>query len=361
MQASLLCSYLVPKVTNLRITDSIALPSPVELCDEISRNAEQKNLVRQTREEMHALIHGQDKRLLAVVGPCSIHDLKACREYAERFAKLSEEVKERLLLVMRVYFEKPRTTVGWKGLIMDPQLNGTCDIPKGLRIARKFLGEVLDLGIPTATELLDPITPQYLADSLCWAAIGARTSESQTHRQMASGLSMPVGFKNATSGDLKAAVNGIIAATQSQTFLGITEDGHASAVTTGGNPDCQLILRGGADGPNYTSSNVEMARIALDTVKAPTSIMIDCSHANSSKDPSRQPDVLDDVLGQIEDGMDAIHAVMIESHLNSGNQAFPRPADQLDYGVSITDGCIDWETTEACLRRAADVMDKARF
>jgi 3-deoxy-7-phosphoheptulonate synthase len=220
MQASLLCSYLVPKVTNLRITDSIALPSPVELCDEISRNAEQKNLVRQTREALHALIHGQDKRLLAVVGPCSIHDLKACHEYAKRFAKLSEELKERLLLVMRVYFEKPRTTVGWKGLIMDPQLNGTCDIPKGLRIARTFLGEVLDLGIPTATEFLDPITPQYLADSLCWAAIGARTSESQTHRQMASGLSMPVGFKNATSGDLKAAVNGIIAATQSQTFLG---------------------------------------------------------------------------------------------------------------------------------------------
>ena len=244
---------------------------------------------------------------------------------------------------------------------MDPQLNGTCDIPKGLRIARTFLGEVLDLGIPTATEFLDPITPQYLADSLCWAAIGARTSESQTHRQMASGLSMPVGFKNATSGDLKAAVNGIIAATQSQTFLGITEDGHASAVTTGGNPDCQLILRGGADGPNYMSSNVELARIALNAVKAPTSIMIDCSHANSSKDPSRQPDVLNNVLDQIKEGADAIHAVMVESHLKSGNQAFPRPADQLDYGVSITDGCIDWATSEACLRRAADVVDKARF
>ena len=361
MQASLLCSYLVAKVTNLRITDSVTLPSPVDLCEEISRNAEQKNLVRRTREELHGLIHGEDKRLIAVVGPCSVHDLKACREYAERFAKLAEEVKDRILMIMRVYFEKPRTTVGWKGLIMDPLLNGTCDIPKGLRIARTFLGEVLDLGIPTATEFLDPITPQYLADSLCWAAIGARTSESQTHRQMASGLSMPVGFKNATSGDLKAAVNGIIAATQSQTFLGITEDGHASAVTTGGNPDCQLILRGGADGPNYMSSNVELARIALNAVKAPTSIMIDCSHANSAKDPSRQPDVLNDVLDQIKEGADAIHAVMVESHLKSGNQAFPRPADQLDYGVSITDGCIDWATSEACLRRAADVVDKARF
>ena len=361
MQASLLCSCIVHTVTNLRITDSVALPKPVDLCEEIPRNAEQVNLVRQSREELHALIHGQDKRLLAVVGPCSIHDLKSCREYAERFAKLADEVKERVLMVMRVYFEKPRTTVGWKGLIMDPQLNGTCDIPKGLRIARTFLGEVLDLGIPTATEFLDPITPQYLSDSLCWAAIGARTSESQTHRQMASGLSMPVGFKNATGGDLKAAVNGIIAATQSQTFLGITEDGQASAVTTEGNPDCQLILRGGAEGPNYTSNNVEMARIALETVNAPTSVMIDCSHANSSKDPSRQPDVLDDVLGQIEDGAECIHAVMIESHLEAGSQAFPRPVDQLKYGVSITAGCIDWSATEACIRRAAEVMDKSRF
>ena len=226
---------------------------------------------------------------------------KSLSRVRRTLAKLAEEVKDRVLMIMRVYFEKPRTTVGWKGLIMDPQLNGTCDIPKGLRIARTFLGEVLDLGF-RLPEFLDPITPQYLADSLCWAAIGARTSESQTHRQMASGLSMPVGFKNATSGDLKAAVNGIIAATQSQTFLGITEDGHASAVTTGGNPDCQLILRGGADGPNYMSSNVELARIALNAVKAPTSIMIDCSHANSAKDPSRQPDVLNNVLDQIKEG-----------------------------------------------------------
>ena len=353
--------YLVHQVTNLRISDSVPLPKPVELCDEIPRTLEQKKIVRDSRKALHDLIHGDDKRLLAVVGPCSIHDLAACREYAERFARLSLELKDRLLLVMRVYFEKPRTTVGWKGLIMDPKLNGSCDIPEGLRIARSFLGEVLDFGIPTATELLDPITPQYLADSLCWAAIGARTSESQTHRQMASGLSMPVGFKNATGGDLKAAVNGIIAATQSQTFLGITEDGHASAVTTGGNPDCQLILRGGSNGPNYTSKNVEMARVALETVKAPSSVMIDCSHANSSKDPSRQPEVLSDVLGQIEDGGDWIHAVMIESHLNSGSQAFPRPVDQLEYGVSITDGCINWNKTEACLRNAADVIDKSRF
>jgi len=352
---------LVDTVTNLRITDSKALPSPAELCGDIARTSEQKMLVAKSRNEMHSLIQGEDKRLLAVVGPCSIHDLKACREYAERFAKLTEELKDRLLLVMRVYFEKPRTTVGWKGLIMDPKLNGTCDIPEGLRIARSFLGEVLDLGIPTATELLDPITPQYLADSLCWAAIGARTSESQTHRQMASGLSMPVGFKNATGGDVKAAVNGIIAATQSQTFLGITEDGRASAVTTEGNPDCQLILRGGSAGPNYGSEYVAAAQEALEKANAPVSVMIDCSHANSGKDPSRQPAVLDDVLSQVEQGTDCIHAVMIESHLNAGSQSFPRSLDQLEYGVSITDGCIDWESTEACLRRAADVVDKARF
>ena len=203
MQAPHLWFFSVDKVTNLRITNSEALPAPIELCESIPRTPEQNSFVRQSREDLHRLIKGEDRRLLAVVGPCSIHDLASCREYADHFAKLAGELKDRLLLVMRVYFEKPRTTVGWKGLIMDPKLNGTCDIPEGLRIARQFLGEVLDMGIPTATELLDPITPQYIADSLCWSAIGARTSESQTHRQMASGLSMPVGFKNATAGDLK--------------------------------------------------------------------------------------------------------------------------------------------------------------
>ncbi len=331
------------------------------MVDDISRSHSQLEVISSSRSALHEIIHGRDQRLIGVVGPCSIHDLKSCREYAERFSKLAEELKDRLFLLMRVYFEKPRTTVGWKGLIMDPQLNGTCDIPSGLRIARKFLGEVLDFGIPTATELLDPITPQYLADSLSWAAIGARTSESQTHRQMASGLSMPVGFKNATSGDLKAAVNGIIAATQSQTFLGITEDGRASAVTTGGNPDCQLILRGGSAGPNYTSKYVQEAHSLLEKINAPCSLMVDCSHANSDKEPERQPEVLKAVLEQVENGTESIHAFMLESHLKAGSQSFPRPLDELDYGVSITDGCIDWDTTEACLRTAAEVVDKARF
>ena len=361
MQAPHLCSSPVDKVTNLRITNSEALPAPVVLCKEIPRSPDQMGFVREARTVLHSLIQGEDSRLLAVVGPCSIHDLASCREYAERFAKLADELKDRLLMVMRVYFEKPRTTVGWKGLIMDPKLNGTCDIPGGLRIARQFLGEVLDMRIPTATELLDPITPQYIADSLCWSAIGARTSESQTHRQMASGLSMPVGFKNATAGDLKAAVNGIMAATMSQTFLGITEDGRASAVTTEGNPDCQLILRGGTNGPNYGADHVRAAEQALRSANAPVSLMIDCSHANSGKDPARQPLVLDGVLAQIQNGADVIHAVMLESHLNSGSQSFPRPLDELEYGVSITDGCIDWSSTEACLRRTADVIDKSRF
>ena len=361
MQAFVLCFAIVEQVTDLRISSSDALPSPVELCTEIPRSPEQKAFVADSRDQLHSIIHGKDKRLLCVVGPCSIHDLDACREYAEAFARFSSKVSDHLLLVMRVYFEKPRTTVGWKGLIMDPRLNGSCDIPEGLRIARRFLGEVLDLGIATATELLDPITPQYLADSLSWAAIGARTSESQTHRQMASGLSMPVGFKNSTSGDLKAAVNGIIAATKSQTFLGITEDGRASAVTTGGNPDCQLILRGGAQGPNFERQHVAEANASLMAANVPASIMIDCSHANSHKDPSRQPEVMSDVLSQIEEGSESIHAIMLESHLKSGNQSFPQPADQLEYGVSITDGCLDWATTESLLLETAEIVAKARF
>lgn len=361
MQASVLCFADVQQVTDLRISSSEPLPAPHELCEEIPRTTEQKSCVAHSRKALHEIIQGEDKRLIAVVGPCSIHDLSACAEYAERFSRLADELAERLLLVMRVYFEKPRTTVGWKGLIMDPKLNGTCDIPEGLRIARRFLGEVLDLGLPTATELLDPITPQYLADSICWAAIGARTSESQTHRQMASGLSMPVGFKNATGGDVRAAVNGIIAATQSQTFLGITEDGRASAVTTGGNPDCQVILRGGATGPNYSSEHVTGAADALRAAEAPVSIMIDCSHANSGKDPSRQPIVMKDVFEQVSAGEEALHAIMLESHLKAGTQPFPRPVEELAYGVSVTDGCIDWETTESLLRKTAEVIDDTRF
>lgn len=246
----------VQKVTDTRVVSSLPLPSPSELAGALSRTEKQIEFVGHTRGEIHDIIHKKDKRLMVVVGPCSIHDLNAGREYADRLKTLAEELCDRMLIIMRVYFEKPRTTTGWKGLIMDPHLNGTCDIPSGLRIARRFLGDVLDLGVPTATELLDPITPQYIADSLSWAAIGARTVESQTHRQMASGLSMPVGFKNSTAGACGVAVNAIVAATSQQTFLGITSQGRASAVTTTGNPDCQIILRGGNSGPNYSSQHV---------------------------------------------------------------------------------------------------------
>ena len=348
-------------IENVNIEQPEVLITPAELKAKIPLSDKARDTVAQGRKAIEDILEGKDHRILVVIGPCSIHDTQAAIEYANRLKELADKVSDTLLIAMRVYFEKPRTTVGWKGLIMDPQLNGTCDIPSGLRIARSFLGEVLDFGIPTATELLDPITPQYLADSLSWAAIGARTSESQTHRQMASGLSMPVGFKNATSGDLKAAVNGITAAIQSQTFLGITEDGRASAVTTGGNPDCQIILRGGSSGSNYSSEYVKQAESLLEEAKLPTSLMIDCSHANSEKDPSRQPAVLNEILEQVKDGADNINAFMLESHLQAGSQSFPRPLNELEYGVSITDGCIDWKTTEACLRQAADVVDKTRF
>ena len=326
------------------------LPSPAELVAELPCTDAQTDFVTQARRELHAIIHGEDSRLIAVVGPCSIHDLKAGREYAAQLKVLADELSDRLLILMRVYFEKPRTTLGWKGLIMDPHLNGTCDIPAGLRIAREFLGEMLELGLPTATELLDPITPQYIADSLCWAAIGARTVESQTHRQMASGLSMPVGFKNSTAGDCDVAVNAIVAATQEQTFLGITAEGRASAVTTRGNPDCQLILRGGNGGPNYSAEDAAGAVAALEQAGLTPSVMIDCSHGNSEKDPERQPEVLRDVLAQIGDGNRYIHSVMLESNLNAGAQKFPVPLKDLEYGVSITDGCMNWATTETVLR-----------
>ncbi len=340
------------QVTDIRVVSSEALPSPAELVAELPCTEAQTDFVTQARRELHAIIHGEDPRLIAVVGPCSIHDLKAGREYAAKLKSLSNELSDRLLILMRVYFEKPRTTLGWKGLIMDPHLNGTCDIPAGLRIAREFLGEVLDLGLPTATELLDPITPQYIADRLCWAAIGARTVESQTHRQMASGLSMPVGFKNSTAGDCDVAVNAIVAAKQEQTFLGITAEGRASAVTTRGNPDCQLILRGGSGGPNYSAEHVAEAVALSEKAGLTPSLMIDCSHGNSAKQPDRQSAVLANVLEQIGAGNGHIHSVMLESNLNAGAQKFPVPLEELQYGVSITDGCVDWATTEAALRNA---------
>lgn len=339
------------KVTDINISSKTLLPSPLALCEEIEKTEAAGKFVADSRDAINKIIFGDDRRLLVVVGPCSIHDLKAGREYAHKLAALAEEVKDRMLLVMRVYFEKPRTTVGWKGLIMDPKLDGTSDIPEGLRIARHFLKEVIDLGVPTATELLDPITPQYIADLVCWSAIGARTTESQTHRQMASGLSMPLGFKNGTDGGLTVALNAIKAASQEQTFLGIDNEGKANALTTNGNPNCHIVLRGGSKGPNYSVEDVTQAREQLESAGLTPAIMTDCSHANSSKDPARQPAVFEELVNQSLTDPSIIGA-MVESNIHHGAQSFPQPIDALKYGVSITDGCIDWETTERMIRDA---------
>ena len=311
-----------------------------------------KPLLKTARTEIRNILFGNDKRFLVIVGPCSIHDPEAGLEYAAKLAALSRELKDRLCIVMRVYFEKPRTTVGWKGLIMDPDLDGTCNIPDGLRLARRILRDVLELGVATATELLDPITPQYIADLICWSAVGARTTESQTHRQMASGLSMPLGFKNGTFGHISPAVNAIKAAMQPQTFLGVSEDGIASAVTTSGNPDCHIILRGGEDGPNYGADDVAETRAALEAAKLKPAIMIDASHGNCAKDHHRMPQVFREIVRQRAAGEESIIGAMLESNLVGGNQKFPRPLNELTRGQSITDACMDWATTEQALREA---------
>lgn len=333
------------RTTDLNIISNTPLPPPGAMREELPATEKQTAVVQKSRQEIQQILTGDDSRFLVIVGPCSIHDVQAGIEYAQRLAELAEKVKNDMLIVMRVYFEKPRTTVGWKGLIMDPHLDGTNDIPTGLRLARKFLREVLDLGLPTSTELLDPITPQYIADLLSWAAIGARTTESQTHRQMASGLSMPLGFKNTTSGDIMAAVNAIKAAMQPQTFLGISEEGVASAVTTRGNPNCHVILRGGENGPNFSAKHVSETEEILRRNGLPTTIMIDASHANCAKDHKQMPDVYREIKRQRDAGTKSIIGVMVESNLVAGNQAFPQPKESLTYGQSITDKCIDWETT----------------
>ena len=341
------------KVTDINITSKTLLPTPVGLCEEIEKTDAADKFVAESRDAIKEIIFGKDRRLLVVIGPCSIHDLKAGREYAKKLAKLAKEVDDRMLIVMRIYFEKPRTTVGWKGLIMDPKLDGTSEIPQGLRIARRFLLDIIEIGLPTATELLDPITPQYIADLICWSAIGARTTESQTHRQMASGLSMPLGFKNGTDGGLTVAINAIKAASQPQTFLGIDNKGRANALTTKGNPHCHVVLRGGCHGPNYCAEDVAKVRKQIETAQLTPAIMIDCSHANSSKDPGRQPEIFEEIVRQCLSKSSIIGA-MVESNLGFGNQSFPQPIEDLKYGVSITDGCIDWETTETMIRKGYD-------
>ena len=347
------------RITDVNISRTLALPSPVELCRDIPRTESDAEFVAVSRDVINGIIFGNDRRFLVVVGPCSIHDTNAGREYAERLAVLARELADRLFLVMRVYFEKPRTTIGWKGLIMDPHLDGTADIGTGLRIARRFLLDVIRLGLPTATELLDPITPQYIADLICWSAIGARTTESQTHRQMASGLSMPLGFKNTTSGAILPAINAIRAATLPQTFLGVTQDGVAAALTTTGNPNCHIILRGGDDRPNYDAYSVAITHRLLAANHLPASILIDAAHANSRRDHTQQPAVFREIVHRRASGTPAVIGAMLESNLLAGCQPYPRPREQLVYGQSITDPCIDWPTTEALLREAYQQLGPA--
>jgi len=338
------------RTSDINVVETRSLPSPEALLQETPKTDRQADFVTRSRQDIHKLIFTDDRRLLLIVGPCSIHDVDAGREYAAKLALLAREVSDRVMIVMRVYFEKPRTTVGWKGLIMDPHLDGSHDIAAGLRLARRFLLDVLDLGLPTATELLDPITPQYIADLVCWSAIGARTAESQTHRQMASGLSMPMGFKNGTDGSVQTAINAIRAASQPQTFLGINMEGCASAVVTAGNPNCHIVLRGGSTGPNYSPDHIAKTERLLEAGGLIKSILVDCSHDNSAKKPERQPEVMRELLAQVRAGNTSIMGAMIESNLHAGSQPFPQPLEKLRRGVSITDGCIDWPTTEALVR-----------
>jgi len=312
--------------------------------------ASEKTVIEGRRQIEDILAH-RDQRLLMIVGPCSIHDEKGALEYAERLVKLQAEVADTMLLVMRVYFEKPRTTVGWKGLLNDPHMNGSCDMSEGLRRARRILMKITGMGMPTATEMLDPITPQYLAGLVCWSAIGARTTESQTHREMASGLSMPVGFKNCTDGSLSKAIHAMIAAQAPQSFIGVDPDGKTCIVSTSGNPWTHMVLRGGQR-PNYDSVSIEEACQKLANEELEETIVVDCSHGNSRKKHQGQERVLKDIIGQRLDGNQALVGMMLESNLYEGNQPCNKNIEELAYGVSVTDECISWETTEKLLRCA---------
>lgn len=339
------------ELSNINISDEQILITPDQLKAKLPLSDKARGFIQQSRNTIANIIHKQDHRLLVVCGPCSIHDLAAAKDYARRLKALSQQLDDQLYIVMRVYFEKPRTTVGWKGLINDPHLDGSFDIEHGLHVGRQLLVELAEMEIPLATEALDPISPQYLADTFSWAAIGARTTESQTHREMASGLSMPIGFKNGTDGSLSTAINAMQAASSSHRFMGINSEGQVALLTTQGNPNGHVILRGGKQ-TNYDSVSVteceqDMAKMGLDA-----SLMVDCSHANSRKDYRRQPLVAEDVIHQIREGNKSIIGLMIESHINAGNQSLELPLSEMQYGVSITDACIDWDTTEALLRKA---------
>ena len=341
------------QLENLNIASSEVLITPEQLKARLPATPLIESAVRDARGAIRRILSGTDARLLVVVGPCSIHDPAAAIDYAHRLAALAPKVRGQLLLVMRAYFEKPRTTVGWKGLINDPYLDDSFHIADGLEIARRLLLDIAELGLPLSTEALDPITPQYLQDLIAWSAIGARTTESQTHREMASGLSSPVGFKNGTDGGLEVALNALQSVSHPHNFLGINGSGQVSVLQTRGNPDAHIVLRGGSRGPNFEAHSIAECEQALLRTGLRTNIMVDCSHANSKKDHNRQPRVARDVVAQIAAGNRSLIGLMIESNLKAGNQKLSANPEEMAYGVSVTDACIDWETTEALLLEVA--------
>jgi 3-deoxy-7-phosphoheptulonate synthase len=340
---------LQDRLQNVNVVSSDLLATPEEIKRQLPLTQKASDTVFRSREVIRAILERRDPRLFVVVGPCSIHDVKAAREYADRLKRLSDEVSSTMMLIMRVYFEKPRTTVGWKGLINDPDLDDSFHIEKGILLARELLLYVADLGLPAGTEALDPIMPQYLSELITWTAIGARTTESQTHREMASGLSTPVGFKNGTDGSLATSINALESVRHPHHFLGITQQGQSAVFRTRGNQHAHIVLRGGGGRVNYDAVSIALAERQLAQANLPTIIVVDCSHGNSNKDPSVQPLVAENCVTQIIDGNRSIVGLMLESHLKPGNQPIPKDLATLEFGVSITDPCIGWDTTETLL------------
>ncbi len=345
-----------PQNENIHIQSETVLITPLELKNLIPASDSVYQFITESRQIVSNIVHKKDPRFLVICGPCSIHDIDAAKEYAVKLKKLHEQYKDTLYIVMRVYFEKPRTTVGWKGLINDPHMDDSFDIETGLKQARELLLWISELGLPIATEALDPISPQYLGDLFSWAAIGARTTESQTHREMASGLSMPVGFKNGTDGNLATAVNAMQSASSPHRFMGINQQGQSALLQTSGNQDGHVILRGGGGKPNYDSLNVALAQQALHKAGVEDILIVDCSHANSNKDYSLQPLVAKDVFHQVIEGNKSIIGIMLESNINEGNQAADLAKEELKYGVSVTDACINWDTTGQLLADAVSLL-----
>lgn len=351
---------VLPETVDVNIRQLDPIPAPRAFIDEIPLNPELVERVRESRTAIRDILHGRDDRLLVIVGPCSIHDTKAALDYARRLQAVAEELREDICVVMRVYFEKPRTTIGWKGLINDPDLNGTFNIRKGMWLARKVLVDIVDIGLPTATEFLDPITPQYISDAISWGAIGARNTESQVHRQLASGLSMPVGFKNSTDGNVKVAADSCYAAANEHHFLSVNVDGSVISAETLGNPDCHVILRGSIHGPNYDVDSVAQALEYLQESNAPShGLIIDAAHGNCGKNEVREAQVVEEIAARLAAGEQGISGVMIESFIEAGHQS-PGRLDELVYGKSITDSCVSWERTNELLHTLSAAIRERR-